>query len=252
MGGGEDKSGPGAHRNAHPVVQLHRPDKPIPGMSRLHVMEAIETLDSRRDLVGAGFVDIHAPPGEPTDTAAGLVVDPDAASIPDDFVLRAHTDHAPAVQALLAGSPLSSAVTVLKVDLDLGQFGCFGGCSNSGGNRELETEARPAMREMPLEGFDRPHDIPHGYSEDQHRTRAATIASPGCLVGTGRAMACHEHPPGDEAHCVGWLMNQLGPGNNIPLRLQVRDCENIGAVVLDGPQHECFEDTLPIPADEGG
>mgnify|MGYP000449815845 CR=1 FL=1 len=23
-------------------------------------------------------------------------------------------------------------------------------------------------------------------------------------------MACHEHPPGEETHCVGWLMNQLG------------------------------------------
>ena len=58
-------------------------------------------------------------------------------------------------------------------------------------------------------------------------------------------MACHEHAPGEEAHCVGWLMNQIGPGNNIPLRLRIRDCENIDAMVLDGPQHECFEDTLP-------
>jgi hypothetical protein len=40
-------------------------------------------------------------------------------------------------------------------------------------------------------------------------------------------------------------MSQIGNGNNIPLRLQVRSCENIDAVVLDGPQHERFEDTLP-------
>ncbi|MFB9795247.1 hypothetical protein ACFFQG_32100, partial [Shinella granuli] len=46
-------------------------------------------------------------------------------------------------------------------------------------------------------------------------------------------------------HCIGWLMNQIGAGNNIPLRLQVRSCENINAVVVDGPQHERFEDTLP-------
>lgn len=97
-----------------------------------------------------------------------------------------------------------------------------------------------------------PRDTPNGYSEDQHLALAATIAHPGSLVGTGRAMACHEHQPGDEAHCVGWLMNQLGPGNNIPLRLQVRDCENIGAVMLDGLQHERFEDTLPIAIDEVG
>lgn len=95
-----------------------------------------------------------------------------------------------------------------------------------------------------------PRDIPEGYSEEQHRALAATIAHPGALFGTGSAMACHEHPPGDEAHCVGWLMNQLGAGNNIPLRLQVRDCENIGAVLLDGAQHEWFEDTLPAPIAE--
>jgi len=42
-------------------------------------------------------------------------------------------------------------------------------------------------------------------------------------------------------------MNQIGPGNNIPLRLQVMSCENIEAVILEGPQHERFEDTLPNP-----
>lgn len=90
-----------------------------------------------------------------------------------------------------------------------------------------------------------PFDIPNGYSEDLHRTLASTIADPGCRIGTGRAMACHENPPGEEAHCIGWLMNQLGPGNNIPLRLRVMTCDNIGAVTLDGPQHARFEDTLP-------
>lgn len=90
-----------------------------------------------------------------------------------------------------------------------------------------------------------PHEIPHGYSEELHRGLASTIAMPGSLVDNGRRMACHEHPPGDEAHCVGWLMNQLGPGNNIALRLAMRDCENIGTVTLDGPQHVRFEDTLP-------
>lgn len=40
-------------------------------------------------------------------------------------------------------------------------------------------------------------------------------------------------------------MNQLGPGNNIALRLRMRHCGNIGHVQLDGSQHECFEGTLP-------
>ncbi len=48
-----------------------------------------------------------------------------------------------------------------------------------------------------------------------------------------------------DAHCLGWLMNQLGPGNNIGLRLSLLDCENLDKVKLVGEQHECFEDTLP-------
>ncbi len=90
-----------------------------------------------------------------------------------------------------------------------------------------------------------PHDIPHGYSEELHRGLACTIAEPGSLASTGRAMSCHEHPPTDEAHCVGWLMHQLGPGNNIALRIQMMRCENIGLVKLDGEQHQSLEDTLP-------
>jgi hypothetical protein len=93
-----------------------------------------------------------------------------------------------------------------------------------------------------------PHDIPNGYAVEKHRGLACTIAKPGDtsgLFGGRPAMACHEHPPGDEAHCVGWLAHQLGPGNNIGLRLQMLRCENIGQVTLDGEQHERFEDTLP-------
>lgn len=90
-----------------------------------------------------------------------------------------------------------------------------------------------------------PHEISDGYSEELHRGLACTIAIPGSLHSTGRVMACHEHAASEEVHCIGWLMNQLGPGNNIALRLQMRDCENIKAVKLDGPQHETFEDTLP-------
>ena len=90
-----------------------------------------------------------------------------------------------------------------------------------------------------------PHEIPHGYSEDLHRDLRRTIAERGSFRPTAAAMACHEHAPGDEAHCVGWLMHQLGPGNNIALRISMLRCENIGDVQLDGPQHESFEDTLP-------
>ena len=91
-----------------------------------------------------------------------------------------------------------------------------------------------------------PNEIPDGYSQDKHRALACTIAKPADLAeafGTALpAMACHET---EDAHCLGWLVNQLGPGNNIRLRISMMSCENGKAIRLRGEQHECFEDTLP-------
>lgn len=58
-------------------------------------------------------------------------------------------------------------------------------------------------------------------------------------------MACHESPIGKEQYCIGWLYNQLGEGNNIPLRIQMRNCENLKDMHIVGEQHSRFEDTLP-------
>lgn len=91
-----------------------------------------------------------------------------------------------------------------------------------------------------------PYDIPNGYSEEQHRALETTIAQPGMMsFGSMPMMSCHEHPPGKEVPCLGWLFNQIGPGNNVGLRLWAMRCENLGEAVLDGEQHETFEDTLP-------
>lgn len=92
-----------------------------------------------------------------------------------------------------------------------------------------------------------PLDIPNGYSEESHAALSCTIAEPGAItIGAPiRAMACHESRVGDETYCIGWIVNQLGPGNNIALRMQMRGCENARHIRTDGPQHECFEDTLP-------
>jgi hypothetical protein len=95
-----------------------------------------------------------------------------------------------------------------------------------------------------------PNEIPNGYQENLHRALACTIAEPGALRplhdgDTMHWMACHESRPHNDTECVGWLMNQIGPGNNIPLRIRMMDCENIRHVQLDGEQHERFEDTLP-------
>ncbi len=91
-----------------------------------------------------------------------------------------------------------------------------------------------------------PHDIPNGYSEEKHCGLKSTIAD-GVDIGSMfggelHVMACHET---HDAHCIGWLMNQVGRGNNIGLRLQMMNCSNRDKLELVGEQHECFEDTLP-------
>lgn len=95
-----------------------------------------------------------------------------------------------------------------------------------------------------------PRDIPGGYSLRKHAALSSTIAEPGSARGLGdgvRMMACHETGIGAELPCVGWLMNQLGPGNNLPLRLLVMHGRVDAAVEAVGPQHERLDDTLPRP-----
>lgn len=91
-----------------------------------------------------------------------------------------------------------------------------------------------------------PHQIPNGYSVEKHCALKNTIAEEGSVAklheSSMRVMACHET---HDAHCLGWLMHQLGPGNNIPLRLHAMSCENIQDVKLVGEQHQRFEDTIP-------
>jgi len=92
-----------------------------------------------------------------------------------------------------------------------------------------------------------PFDIPNGYDVAKHAALKSTIAQPGSLDGIGqplRAMACHKTPPGSETYCVGWLYNQEGIGNNLPLRFKLRDCTNKHEVQVFGRQHKRFEDTL--------
>jgi len=93
-----------------------------------------------------------------------------------------------------------------------------------------------------------PHDIPNGYCEVKHANLKSTIAEPGDISRLGKSlhlMACHEsNAPGQERECVGWVSNQLGPGNNIALRMAALD-GRYKKLKLVGEQHETFEDTLP-------
>jgi hypothetical protein len=85
-----------------------------------------------------------------------------------------------------------------------------------------------------------------GYSVKLHRKLDKTIQSGlrSLFSESRHVMACHYSKPGEERHCAGWLANQLGPGNNIGLRLAVM--KGVAPTpVVDGLQHERFEDTLP-------
>ncbi len=104
---------------------------------------------------------------------------------------------------------------------------------------------RRQCKKCPWKTSTDPHDIPNGYSEAQHEGLSCTIARPGDFRGSARMMACHEYPPGAEKPCVGWLVHQLGPGNNIGLRLRAMTGAIDVNVETVGEQHERFEDTLP-------
>lgn len=95
-----------------------------------------------------------------------------------------------------------------------------------------------------------PHDIPNGYDVKRHQNLAATIANADDVLSQlgqteNRVMACHET---HNCYCVGWLHNQLGPGNNIVMRLKMLNYENAGEIEVVGEQHQRFEDTLPSTA----
>ena len=94
-----------------------------------------------------------------------------------------------------------------------------------------------------------PFNIPNGYSCELHKSLRKTIAdknNPLSSMGNELVnMACHYSKEGEENHCIGWLHNQLTTGNNIGLRIQMRNCENLNEIELIGEQHENFDDTLP-------
>jgi hypothetical protein len=81
----------------------------------------------------------------------------------------------------------------------------------------------------------------------RHANLRNTIANETVPRRTGplRMMACHETMPGKELPCVGWLAHQLGPGNNLTLRMLAMRDRSLTDFELVGEQHERFEDTLP-------
>lgn len=90
--------------------------------------------------------------------------------------------------------------------------------------------------------------IPNGYSLQLHEDLRQTIAEPARSCSSDdplHIMGCHASNPKKLLPCVGWIVNQLGPGNNILLRLRVMLGRFDANVEPVGPQHERFEDTFP-------
>ena len=93
-----------------------------------------------------------------------------------------------------------------------------------------------------------PNEIPNGYCVTKHAKLSRTIAEEGIIPLPGtplRIMTCHETNDRRELPCVGWLDHQLGRGNNIALRMAVRNGRISANIETVGQQHVRFEDTLP-------
>lgn len=113
---------------------------------------------------------------------------------------------------------------------------------------DAPTRPRPRKqcKKCPWKVGTNPHEIPNGYCERKHADLERTIAKPGALPSnTLSMMACHETPIERPLPCVGWLVHQLGPGNNIALRLAVSRGRVDANVETIGPQHQNLQDTLP-------
>lgn len=108
----------------------------------------------------------------------------------------------------------------------------------------MKGKPRKQCAKCPWKKSTNPHDIPNGYCETKHANLSNTIAQ-GVELRMLPMMACHETKPGKELPCVGYLAHQLGPGNNIGLRLRVVTGQIDANIETVGPQHERFEDTLP-------
>jgi len=90
-------------------------------------------------------------------------------------------------------------------------------------------------------------DIPN-YQRDLHEKLGETIATGVRFgVGTLNIMACHDD---HENHCIGWMRNQLGSGNNIALRIGMMSCENAREIKTIGKQHQSFAETFGYDDDE--
>lgn len=94
-----------------------------------------------------------------------------------------------------------------------------------------------------------PADIPHGFNYEVHRRLGENIQRTSMDIGNGalHLMACHETKEASpsEKPCVGWLVNQLGRGNNLLLRIRAMRNDGFADVETVGPQRESYDEIRP-------
>jgi hypothetical protein len=79
------------------------------------------------------------------------------------------------------------------------------------------------------------------YNKEMHKNLSNTIAIDLSIKNNVRVMSCHKH---EAAHCIGWLVNQIGAGNNIGMRLQLMKCKNAKDIEVYGEQYQTFRETI--------
>jgi len=86
------------------------------------------------------------------------------------------------------------------------------------------------------------------YDLDLHQDLVETIADEGGnLSKLGQPVAimgCHYSSDKKQIPCVGWLHNQIGDGNNIPLRIWFSDNYPNDSIKVDGEQKQNFQQTF--------
>jgi hypothetical protein len=90
-------------------------------------------------------------------------------------------------------------------------------------------------------------NIPN-YNLELHESLAETIAdNDGNISKLGqppRIMGCHYSSETNQIMCVGWLENQLGRGNNFPLRIWFHRNYPEDEIETHGKQKDSFEETF--------
>lgn len=95
-----------------------------------------------------------------------------------------------------------------------------------------------------------PADIPDGFNYETHRRLGADIQRTATRLGSNmelHMMACHDTPANTprEKPCIGWIANQMGPGNNIVLRLRAISDPKFGDIRTIGKQRTSYAEILP-------